>query len=405
MKRRILGIDGMYFANRVLGGMTSQDETITLESEQEQHNLLSNLHNSLWSLVRSFNSDTHTLIHNVVMFSDYGSWRKKLPAYTPAYYEDVPDIKVPVLGYKENRIEKKQKSVINYDIFYRIVARFMDEISEQIPLIKIPDLEGDDCICLMSYMLKKSTNTEMVIFCTDGDLEQCVNDNVMLFRNIRSKDCPNGEFVISQNKFRELFVDAIDNPMTRLLGDSTEKTNYRMLFSMQLNSEYTVERKPGKDIRYACPATVALKKIVCGDAKDNVFPILRKVGESRNRSVSEKELIKTIEYNGEKFCDETCANIINNEELRQNIFLTMRDVFKFLPDYSFARMEEHFQRNKNLILLVPAEIGKDRVKQFVEYFKENVEEKFNQTITIPDKEREVKDNATELYADAVKGIL
>ena len=167
MKRRILGIDGMYFANRVLGGMTSQDETITLESEQEQHNLLSNLHNSLWSLVRSFNSDTHTLIHNVVMFSDYGSWRKKLPAYTPAYYEDVPDSKVPVLGYKENRIEKKQKSVINYDIFYRIVARFMDEISEQIPLIKIPDLEGDDCICLMSYMLKKSTNTEMVIFCTD----------------------------------------------------------------------------------------------------------------------------------------------------------------------------------------------------------------------------------------------
>ena len=223
MKRRILGIDGMYFANRVLGGMTSQNETLTLEPEQEQKNFLSNLHNSLWSIVRSFNNDTQTLINNVVIFCDYGSWRKDIPVYIPEYYKDVDEIKQPVFGYKENRVKKKQESPVNYKIFYELVSQFMEDVKSQIPVIKIPGLEGDDCICIMSHMLKNSQNAEMIIFCTDGDLEQCVNDNVILFRNIRSKECPNGEIVISQRKYHELFVNSSNDPITKLIGDNSER--------------------------------------------------------------------------------------------------------------------------------------------------------------------------------------
>lgn len=405
MKRRILGIDGMYFANRVLGGMTSQNETLTLETVQEQNNFISNLHNSLWSIIRSFNNENQTLIHNVIMFCDYGSWRKKLPIFVPDYYKDVEESKIPVLGYKENRVKKKEESNINYKIFYELVSKFMDEINNEIPVIKIQDFEGDDCICLLSHMLKNSKNTEMIVFCTDGDLEQCVNDNVILFRNIRSKDCPNGEIIISQNKYHYLFVDCDNDPMTKLLSDNTERNYYKLLFSTQLNSEYKVERKPDKDIRYACPATIALKKIICGDAKDNVFPILRKVGNSKNRSISEKELIKSIEPYVHKVNDKSCEEVLNNKELRNDVFVTMKSIFKFAPEYSLESLEKHFQHNKELILLLPSVIGKEKVKIFVEYFKENIEKRLVNQIQIPQKEREIHDNATQLYADAVKDIL
>ena len=405
MKRRILGIDGMYFANRVLGGMTSQNETLTLEPEQEQKNFLSNLHNSLWSIVRSFNNDTQTLINNVVIFCDYGSWRKDIPVYIPEYYKDVDEIKQPVFGYKENRVKKKQESPVNYKIFYELVSQFMEDVKSQIPVIKIPGLEGDDCICIMSHMLKNSQNAEMIIFCTDGDLEQCVNDNVILFRNIRSKECPNGEIVISQRKYHELFVNSSNDPITKLIGDNSERNYYKMLFSVQLNSEYPVQRKPEKDIRYACPSSVALKKIICGDAKDNVFPILRKVGETRNRSVSEKEMIKAIEPYQGKITDIACSEVIYDDKLRSDVFFTMRSVFKLLPDYPLDKIEEHFQHNKKLILLTPQVIGKERIQDFVKFFQENVKEKLEHQIEVPKKEREIHDNATQLYADSVKGII
>lgn len=407
-KKRFLVIDGMYFANRVLGGMTSQNETLSLEPEQEQSNFLANLHNSFWTLVKSFNNESRTLINNVIFVSDYGSWRKKLEPYTPGYYRIADDgtqpKSIPVLGYKENRVEKKEKSTVNYDIFYKLVSRFNEEISGTVPVVKVPNLEGDDCICLLSAMFAQSTNAELIVFCTDGDLEQCVNDNVMLFRNIKSKQNPNGEFVISQNKFHQLFIDNYNDPMSKLLGDNLEHDYYRTLFSMQLSSDYTVQRVAGKDIRFARPFSVALKKIICGDAKDNVFPILRKVGEMRNRSVSEKELNDTIEMMYGKLNDKTALKIITDKDTRDELFVTLRGNFKFTPNYKLSFMEEHFERNKKLIWLTPKIIGEELVRNFVETFK-TVQDVLNTQIVIPEQNKTLQDNATELYANSIPGVL
>lgn len=407
-KKRFLVIDGMYFANRVLGGMTSQNETLSLEPEQEQSNFLANLHNSFWTLVKSFNNESRTLINNVIFVSEYGSWRKKLEPYTPGYYRIADDgtqpKSIPVLGYKENRVEKKEKSTVNYDIFYKLVSRFNEEISGTVPVVKVPNLEGDDCICLLSAMFAQSTNAELIVFCTDGDLEQCVNDNVMLFRNIKSKQNPNGEFVISQNKFHQLFIDNYNDPMSKLLGDNLEHDYYRTLFSMQLSSDYTVQRVAGKDIRFARPFSVALKKIICGDAKDNVFPILRKVGEMRNRSVSEKELNDTIEMMYGKLNDKTALKIITDKDTRDELFVTLRGNFKFTPNYKLSFMEEHFERNKKLIWLTPKIIGEELVRNFVETFK-TVQDVLNTQIVIPEQNKTLQDNATELYANSIPGVL
>lgn len=406
-KKRFLVIDGMYFANRVLGGMTSQNETLSLEPEQEQSNFLANLHNSFWTLVKSFNNESRTLINNVIFVSDYGSWRKKLEPYTPGYYRIADDgtqpKSIPVLGYKENRVEKKEKSTVNYDIFYKLVSRFNEEISGTVPVVKVPNLEGDDCICLLSAMFAQSTNAELIVFCTDGDLEQCVNDNVMLFRNIKSKQNPNGEFVISQAKFHKLFIEGND-PMTKIFGDNLERDYYHTLFSMQLSSDYTVQRVAGKDIRFACPHSVALKKIVCGDAKDNVFPILRKVGELRNRSVSEKELNDTIEMMYGKLNEKTALKIITDKETRDELFVTLRGNFKFVPNYKLSFMEEHFERNKKLIWLTPKVIGEELVRSFVDAFK-SVKDVLNKQIEIPEQNKTMQDNATELYANSIPGVL
>ena len=69
----------------------------------------------------------------------------------------------------------------------------------------IEGLEGDDEIMLLSHKFAGNQNVELLVFCTDGDLNQVVKDNCMLFRNIRSNDVPNGEFVISLNTYNKIF--------------------------------------------------------------------------------------------------------------------------------------------------------------------------------------------------------
>jgi hypothetical protein len=58
---------------------------------------------------------------------------------------------------------------------------------------------------LLSNKIGVTENMEMTVFCTDGDLNQIVKNNVFLFRNIKSSEAPFGEFTISFKKYVEIF--------------------------------------------------------------------------------------------------------------------------------------------------------------------------------------------------------
>lgn len=370
MKKRILVIDGMYYCNRTLGGMRAEDETFTLDTRLQQEAFKTQLHNSLVNLVESFNNERQNLIHNVLFITDFDSWRKRVTPFIPKYYRDLKATNpgdVPPLGYKENRKEKKEESPVNYEAFYKMCSEFNEELSKHMPFISIRGCEGDDIIMLLSKTYQKSENYELLVFCTDGDLIQCVNDNTMLFRNIRSGASPAGEFVISYPKFHELYIASnMNNPATKLLKSSIN--DYFTLFKMQLNNEYPIDRKPNVSIHYATPVSLALKKCICGDDKDNIFPILRKFTETRKRSISEKELIKTFEMIVGKYNEKNCFEVFTNKDVREELFVTLRSVFK-LETYPIKEMEDHFQHNQRINVLSPKNLDRELVEAFVEKLK------------------------------------
>lgn len=404
-KKRLLVIDGMYYCNRTLGGMRAEDETFTLETEQQQSNFKAQLHNSLTNLLGSFVNEKRNLIHNVIYVTDFDSWRKKIDPHYPKYYKDMenttPDL-IPVLKYKENRKEKKVESPVDYDAFYRMCNEFDNEVAERIPFISVKGCEGDDLIMLLSKTFQNKDNYELLVFCTDGDLIQTVNANTMLFRNIRSGDAPAGEFVISFQKYHELFIsNDVNNPATKLLGSSID--TYSELFKMQLNNDYPVERKPGFAIKYATPVSLALKKCICGDDKDNIFPILRKFSGERKRSISEKELIKTFEMVIGKYNEKNCFEVFKDEELRKDLFVTLRSIFK-METYPIADMEAHFKHNERVNVLSPKNLDRELVEAFVERLKE-IQPMFEQPIDMTkQKMKQVRDNAKDLLAQSVPDV-
>lgn len=406
MKKRLLVIDGMFFANRTLFGAQAANETLTLNSEQEQHNLLSMMHNSIMNILQSFNNDQHTLIHNVIIVEDYDSWRKHYPVYKPLYFERIGQEHVPVLGYKENRKEKKEKSEINYDNFYGVSHQFFKEINSKYPVLKVAGCEGDDLIMLLSKTFAKSDDYELLVFCTDGDLVQTVNDNCMLFRDIRSKDCPCGEFVISPNKMHEYMSGKNVSAEARLLsGLVNMQTDMDILFSMCFNSTQTIKREPGKGIRYATPIQIALTKCVCGDAKDNIFPILRKPKSEtakKNLSVSEKQLVKTVEMILGKFNEKNCYQVMNDKETRDDVFTTLRSVFKD-DNYPLDKIEEHFQHNYKINVLTMKNLSEQLVDEYKRTFTTDILPRIKEPLDSSLFEKDIRttrDNATDLLASS-----
>lgn len=407
MKRRILVIDGMYFANRTLFGMQAENDNLTLETEQEQHNLMSNLHNSMMSLINIFNAK-NDLIHNVLIVEDFGSWRKSMKPYIPYYYQRLQENneEIPVLGYKENRVAKKESSQINYDNFNGVVHKFFDDINSKIPVLKIYGCEGDDLILLLSKTFRDNENYELLVFCTDGDLVQTVNDNCMLFRNIKSKECPNGEFVVSPNMLKKYAIENDDTSKTsadRLLGSNIKTNDYNELFSFSMNG-LSVKRTIGQDIRYASPVTISMIKTICGDAKDNIFPILRipkSSSRSKNLSVSEKQLISSIEKVFSSELNEKISfEVMTNKETREKIFMNLRSSFKD-SEYPLEKMEEHFQHNFKINVLSLKNLSSEIIDKYKTEIKEifpRVAKKIDMSLFDINKAKTIRDDATDLLA-------
>lgn len=370
--KRILVIDGMYFANRTIFTMQAENETITLNDDQEQHNFLTHLNNSFVSLINAYNNDAHQLIDSVIFVTDFGSWRKDQSPFIPKYYRDIKDKApnmIPVMKYKENRVDKREKSIINWDNFYGIVNKFFDEISVDYPSLRIAGCEGDDLIYLLSKTFAKS-NYELLVFCTDGDIAQTANDNVIVYRNTKSKDNPYGEFVMTQNRINEYFGNRNSNPELRLLGKGIEDS-FQQLIKMQLYSTIEVQRDMGKGITLAQPKKMLIVKCICGDAKDNIFPILRKPKlspEKRNASISEKQLFDAIKCNFGDVSEEICGKLFEDKDARIDVFITLRSLFK-MDEYPLDEMEQHFQHNVKLNVLDIKNLDRRVIDEFKEKMK------------------------------------
>lgn len=296
MKKRILGIDGNYFGMRALGQINIGDKINNLQTEQEKNELRIALNIGVISLFE----DWKPFIDNIIFTFDNSSWRKNVEPYKPYWITDNRPI-----GYKDNRAEKKDSSSINYDAFYEILNEFRADIASKFITFDIKGLEGDDALMLLSNKFKDNSEIEFIVFCTDGDLMQIVNPSCMLFRNIKSKDAPFGEFVMNLKMYSNI-LSHNDVPVeVKFLQNTMDNDFYKNLFQMKTQ----VPRKLNQGLTIAYPFKVALIKSICGDKKDNIFSILgwKSSTGTMEYKISEKIVEDALRNQGVEYLTEQVA--------------------------------------------------------------------------------------------------
>lgn len=383
MKKKFLIIDGNYFSMRSLGqlNMANNGQPCTLESDLDCQRLMNNLQVNLINLIQTFNNENRQLIDNVIFVSDNHSWRKDVEPHRP-YYIDVSDSKV--IGYKEQRVATKAESEINYDNFYKVHNEFINSLENfgKLGLFSICQYgcEGDDLLCLLSNQLKDS-DCESVVFCTDGDLMQTVRANFCLFRNIRSKEAPNGELVVTQSLFEHVFesksgsvVDQFIN--TSELVRSTWHTDLSSIVIGDTEGLNKCVRSLNSGINIAYPFRSLFVKCICGDKKDNIFGLIswKASTGTRNYGVTEKIILKVFEKFNLSFTNANCLKMLNTKSPGAGV---QSNIEKFLtvlidtvpaaaksPELTVDKLLVHFKHNLKLLLLAAKNLPEDIVSVF-----------------------------------------
>lgn len=218
--------------------------------ENSKHNLVELLAQSINKIIGFFSSE----IDNIILVQDGGSWRKKL-SLPKLYTTDT---------YKGTRILTDD---IAWDYIWdagELLARKFDEFN--ITCCKQTEIEGDDWCWFWSTYLNNQ-NINAVIWSTDNDLKQLVryhpvnNSWTIWYNSI------NGVFV-PKNTLSEVDMFFEINNNATLLESILKKCTKKTIID-------------GQD--------VIMLKTICGDAGDNIKPLVRVENNNRALKVSEKE--------------------------------------------------------------------------------------------------------------------
>ena len=381
--KRFLIIDGNYFANRCLGILNQKPNSNHLIHENEKRIFSEALKVQLIKLWEVF----QPYFDNFIFVSDGNSWRKQLQ-FKP-YYISTEAIErgETIITYKGQRQKYKDDSEIDYDVFYELYHNFIETMSGQCNnVFNIKSLEGDDLIALIVEKFKKQPE-QLCIFATDKDLIQLISDNTFIFRNIKSKEHPDGSFVLHALLYLQEFKNN-ENPLTMLLP--SYRNNFKDLMNVNIMDAYSsVYRQLNKGIELGNKFQLILTKIVCGDKSDNIFPLLRwksKTGNI-NYSCTEKHLNEAIQMCcGVKTVDESAYLSIlrsetDNPELFNKFLHRLFEVTK--QSVNLDDIIEHYKHNKRIVLLRSDYFPQEYVEEFNNLF-ENKKSVFNTTMNTND---------------------
>ena len=123
----------------------------------------------------------------VIVIEDSESWRKEI----------YPD-------YKANRVAKREKSVVNFDVFFPVFTEFLETLQKcfgNIQFLRVPRAEADDCIAVI---VKNKPEWDIINVSGDKDFFQ-----LYACRNYRQFDGIKHEFIECLNPEQELLVKII----------------------------------------------------------------------------------------------------------------------------------------------------------------------------------------------------
>ena len=273
--RHTFVIDGNYFLFRTLYVLPRRGKSKEMLGTQDDTNaFMKKLATDFAYQVRLFEG----LIDKIVWTQDSRSWRKD-------FY--------PEADYKGNR---KQDSSINWENFSKVTEDFISLISKSGVIIsKVDGAEGDDL--MYAWNTESLANDKSVIMFTgDRDLVQLVNRSVsnnthtILFSPAHKK-------LYTYQGFTE-WMDSQEDQETTDIFDlmkvsvSPENQAKKLL--------QTLIKKKKVNIVEVDPEEFRFRKVLTGDAGDNVPPAYWHVSKNRRYGVSEKKATEIISEFKEK---------------------------------------------------------------------------------------------------------
>lgn len=197
------------------------------------------------------------IIDNIVFVADGGSWRKQLPI--PSQLQDTT--------YKGNRT---QDSEIDWSYIYGSLNEILKNIKGlDITVSQYNGIEGDDWIWYWSRRLN-AEGTNCLIWSSDNDLKQLIQI-----------DSKTNAFTAWYNDKNGLWIH-----------ESLEEESNPIDFFMKIEySSPTLDnlRSRVDNIHYINPNTIINSKVICGDAGDNIMPVIRYKKGNRNYRITEKD--------------------------------------------------------------------------------------------------------------------
>ena len=273
--RHTFVIDGNYFLFRTLYVLPRRGKSKEMLGTQDDVNaFMKKLATDFAYQVRLFEG----LIDKIVWTQDSRSWRKD-------FY--------PEADYKGNR---KQDNSINWENFSKVTEDFISLISKSGVIIsKVDGAEGDDLI--YAWNTESLANDKSVIMFTgDRDLVQLVNRSVS----------NNTHTILFSPAHKRLytyqgFTEWMDSQ------EGQETTDIFDLMKVSISPEnqakkllQTLIKKKKVNVIEVDPEEFRFRKVLTGDAGDNVPPAYWYVSKNRRYGVSEKKATEIISEFKEK---------------------------------------------------------------------------------------------------------
>ena len=199
-----------------------------------------------------------SIIDNIVLVTDGGSWRKQLPV--PKAIENVT--------YKGNRSSAKE-------LDWKYIYGALTDLSEQCKKLGVTvanhsSIEGDDWVWYWSRRLN-AEGTSCIIWSSDNDLKQLVQNDASTMAFTAWYNDKNGIWL--ESSMNDEIIDELDFFMSPI------KVKSPVLESLVQLSKST---------SYINPDDIVMEKIICGDAGDNIKSIAKVVSGSKTYKVSVK---------------------------------------------------------------------------------------------------------------------
>ena len=345
--RHTFVIDGNYFLFRTLYVIPSRSKkTGLLGTDEDVQSFVKKLATDFAYQVRLFEG----LIDKIVWTVDSRSWRKD-------FY--------PEADYKGNR---KQDSNINWDNFSKATSDFISILSKQGVIIsKIDGAEGDDL--MYAWNTESLANDKSVIMFTgDRDLVQLVdksknnNTHTILFSPAHKKLYTYQGFSEWMNT--ENTEESSDNVFDVLKTSvSPENQAKKLLKELVRKKKVSIIEVDPEDFRF--------RKVLTGDAGDNVPPAYYYTSKNRRYGISEKKATAIIAEFKEKHGHLSHMYLYNDEYVTDLANMTVRVMNA--KHMSREQIISNIKSNVNLMVLAAESIPEGILD---EMFK-SVESKLN----------------------------